>query len=380
MAGFEHGDPGQNPAAFLALDLEGAQRRQINGGQISPSRARALEREIGPAINVRLASQQQMPAVNLFVRGCAEMRRINQQASRSSMVRRFVGAPSARYVRSIDRPSAPVVAATDYPLPFGALGLRGNVCFAGVAIASFHLAQEVSFCVPLLVVFFIALSQLARQASTRITVYLGCVVGLCIYGPQLAFFWSIFHQGAIVLWLVLAAWLALYLVLQRIAWLRLGPLWGTLSAPVLWTALEYFRSELYFLRFSWLSAGYLLPSVSRWTGMYGAGFALMLVSALAVVAWTRPRWRFAAAVVAASAVCLAFLPRGGDDGESSLKVAGAQLEEASDATILRTLDELDAKYPGTPLFVLSEYSFASAIPPEIKAWCARHQRWLGRGR
>jgi apolipoprotein N-acyltransferase len=28
------------------------------------------------------------------------------------------------------------------------------------------------------------------------------------------------------------------------------------------------------------------------------------------------------------------------------------------------------------LFVLSEYSFASPIPAEVKAWCARHSRWL----
>ena len=264
----------------------------------------------------------------------------------------------------------------DASLTFHPLSPRANAWWMLCAVACFHLAQEMSFCVPLLVVFFISLLQLARQASARVTIYLGLVVGLCVYGPPLFFFWSIFHQGALVLWLILGSWLALYLLLQRMAWLRSGPLWGTMSAPVLWMALEYFRSELYFLRFSWLSAGYSLPTLSRWTGLYGVGFALMLVSALGVVAWTRPRWRLATIIVSAMIVPLSFIPRYTPSAPSLLKIAGVQREEASDATVLRALDELDVKYPDTPLFVLSEYSFDSPVPPEIKAWCAQHRRWL----
>ncbi len=29
--------------------------------------------------------------------------------------------------------------------------------------------------------------------------------------------------------------------------------------PIIWTGLEYFRSELYYLKFSWLNIGYALP-------------------------------------------------------------------------------------------------------------------------
>ena len=56
-----------------------------------------------------------------------------------------------------------------------------------------------------------------------------------------------------------------------------------LLAPFLWTGLEYFRSELYYLRFSWLNPGYAfswsngLPRVT-WLGVYGIGFALMAAS------------------------------------------------------------------------------------------------------
>lgn len=79
----------------------------------------------------------------------------------------------------------------------------------------------------------------------------------------------------------------MYLLLQRFAWQRLGPIWGTFAAPVCWTGPEYFRSELYPLRFSWLNAGYLSPALSHWAGMYGAGFILMLAVAFLWLGWTR---------------------------------------------------------------------------------------------
>jgi hypothetical protein len=62
------------------------------------------------------------------------------------------------------------------------------------------------------------------------------------------FFWNIFGFGALGLWLVLATWLSVYLVLQRFALLKLGPVLGAVAAPFLWTGVEYFRSELYYLR------------------------------------------------------------------------------------------------------------------------------------
>ena len=43
----------------------------------------------------------------------------------------------------------------------------------------------------------------------------GLGVGLCVYGPQLAFFWKIFGPSAVALWLILACWLGLFLVLLR---------------------------------------------------------------------------------------------------------------------------------------------------------------------
>lgn len=62
-----------------------------------------------------------------------------------------------------------------------------------------------------------------------------------------------------------------------------------------------------------------------------------------------------------------------------LAIAGVQLEESSTPEILRALDGLYAAHPDVPLLVLSEYTFAAPVPPEIRAWCAGHRRWLVAG-
>ena len=264
---------------------------------------------------------------------------------------------------------------TPTPTP---LNPRAAAGWALGAVASFHLAYEVPFCAPFMLVFLLGALQLARATDARRALYLGWAVGLGVYAPQLFFFWSIFHQAAIVLWLILASWLAFYLLLQRFAWRRLGLVGGTLAAPWLWTGLEYFRSELYPLRFSWLNAGYLSPSLGRWTGMYGVGFVLMLLAALLSLAWTRRAWRPAAAAGVAGTLLLCVFPPGPwtHARPPLLNVAGVQFEEGAEPVMLKALDDLYTKHPETSLFVLSEYAFPSAVPPEFRAWCARRQRWL----
>ena len=86
-------------------------------------------------------------------------------------------------------------------------------------------------------------------------------VGLGIYGPQLAFFRGIFGPAAIVLWLVLAFWLGVFVVILHQVQRRWGTRWAVALAPMGWLGLEFFRSELYYLRFAWVTAGLTaLPS------------------------------------------------------------------------------------------------------------------------
>ena len=82
------------------------------------------------------------------------------------------------------------------------------------------------------------------------------------------FFWSIFGAGAVALWLILAFWIGLFVLLAHVALNRLGARRAALLLPFLWTGLEYFRSELYYLRFSWLSVGFAFADLPGVPGRY----------------------------------------------------------------------------------------------------------------
>src|SRR5262245_28235345 len=98
-------------------------------------------------------------------------------------------------------------------LPFRPLTMRGLLVWGFAAIATFHVAYELF--PPLIFVFLLCMYRLGHTASRPPAMYSGWLLGLAIYGPQLAFFWNIFGVGALGLWLVLATWLSVYLVLQR---------------------------------------------------------------------------------------------------------------------------------------------------------------------
>ena len=61
--------------------------------------------------------------------------------------------------------------------------------------------------------YVICLVQLARLRTTRQSFYTRLAVGFACFVPQLECFWRIFGAFAIVLWLILAFWIALFLAL-----------------------------------------------------------------------------------------------------------------------------------------------------------------------
>jgi apolipoprotein N-acyltransferase len=265
---------------------------------------------------------------------------------------------------------------------FQPLTAKGLILWGSGAVVSFHGAYE--FFAPLMLVFLVCMYRVGHVASRPQAMYSGWVIGLAIYGPQLAFFWNIFGFGAIGLWLILATWLSVYLVLQRFALLKLGPVFGAIVAPFLWTGVEYFRSELYYLRFSWLNVGYSFAPLPQhglipWFGMYGIGFVLMgFASHFPFANRASPRrkciWTLGLATLVLTGIFLDVT--GKVSGQQQLKVAGVQLEFADEETVLAELDKLEAKFPGVPLYVLSEYSFDGPVPERIRAWCATNGKYL----
>ena len=276
-------------------------------------------------------------------------------------------------------------------LPAGAhlqrpLSLPQALLWALGAVICFHLAYSSPILSYFVLGYLLCLVQLARLATGRQAFYVGLAVGLFAVAPQLYCFWVIFGRSAIVLWLILAFWIGLFVSLARLCLLAFGPLRGALLVPLIWTGLEYFRSELYYLRFSWLNVGYALSGspvspLFHWLGTYGTGFLAM--AAAVTVSLLRPkRAALFAFRLTLLVIVLLFLHAYFNFNKSqnttgkSVLVAGVQLEFPTDAEVLIALDKLLVSDPATELLVLSEYTFDGPVPEKIRNWCREHQRYL----
>lgn len=260
------------------------------------------------------------------------------------------------------------------------------LAYGGGGVTAFHLAHSVAALSFLMVVFLFCVAQLARVASARAAFYTGLATGLALYGPQLGFFWTIFGAGAVALWLVLAFWIGLFVWGAHLCWRRLSALAFLACLPVLWTACEYFRSELYYLRFSWLSVGYAFaesPMLVGRLGAFGWSFALMLLAAMCQMLLLQAPRKVASTLALLVPAGLGMLVNGARWGEpppsaegSAVQVAGVQLEFPGDTEALHALDRLVATHPQADLLVLSEYTFDGPVPDAVKNWCRKRQRYL----
>ncbi len=245
--------------------------------------------------------------------------------------------------------------------------------------------------------YLICLVQLARLRTTRQCFYTGLAVGLACFAPQLDCFWRIFGAAAIALWLVLAFWIGVFLVFGHHALARLGSKWGALLVPFLWTGLEYFRSELYYLKFSWLNVGYafaepaLMPLISM--GMYGVGFLIAIIAVaipatLQIVFRDRGLLKLLGVLAIILIYAAILLPGGGRMIiPSDLVMAAVQMEFPTPNDIRRSLDKvLDAPtniqwrfaraVTNVDLIVLSEYTLDGEPTAALKDWCRQNQKFL----
>jgi hypothetical protein len=190
------------------------------------------------------------------------------------------------------------------------LTLTATLLYGAGAVASFHLAYHRAALALMLLLHFYCLASLARAGTWRRAFYPGLAVGAGVYAPPLEFFHTIFGWTAVVLWLVLAFWHGLFLAMARGCRTRFGPAWAAILLPFLWTGAEYFRSEVYHLRFSWLSAGFafadsMLSEPFRALGVYGIGFLLMALVAGVLLADRRQSLAVAGMALAAGLLLLA---------------------------------------------------------------------------
>lgn len=265
-----------------------------------------------------------------------------------------------------------------------------HLAWAAGAVASFHTAFLSHILAPVILLFPVCLIALTGMRNARHAFRWGVGIGLAVYPPHLAFFWGIFKFAAAALWMVLPIWLGVFLALATLARTRLGFPRALLLIPFLWTGVEFFRSELYPLKFSWLNVGYLF-SAEPWNsplhllGMYGAGFlAVALASAVFLPGRIIGRW----IILVLSLGLLGGMPWNSLNGihrnqagpaSREIKMAGVQLEFPSESTVLRCLNLLLLENPGVDVLVLSEYTFDGPVPERVKEWCRVNRRHLVAG-
>ena len=154
------------------------------------------------------------------------------------------------------------------------LGIRDAVLLCLGAGVAFQLAYTYAACGFLIAVYLGCLFQLTRLKTARQASYFGLAAGMLAFAPQLGFFWTIFGPAAIALWCVCGFWIGMFVVVGRACRINFGRSWSALLIPFLWIGFEYFRSELYYLRFSWLNAGYVFANDLQWLPMKYLGMSM----------------------------------------------------------------------------------------------------------
>ena len=260
-----------------------------------------------------------------------------------------------------------------------ALSAKSQFAFVLIAAAAFHSAFAHRQLAPLILVYLGCLIELTRAETPRGAFYFGLALGFLVFAPKLAFFYNIFGPAAVPLWLVLAFWHALFLSLGQHARNRLSPPVAVLLLPIFWTGLEYFRSELYPLKFSWLAPAFALGpnAATHVLGSYGTTFVLVFVCAALTFAASKRRVICSVLTIIALSLLLQIPPP--TDTESSAKtvrIAGMQLEFPVELEVPAKLDLLKQKHPDADIYVLSEYTFDGPIPKCVRAWCKRNSAYL----
>ncbi len=264
----------------------------------------------------------------------------------------------------------------------GDLSLGRAIGGAVVSIAAFWLANADWRAVVLVWVCALSLFLLTFMREGRSAFYIGLLAGLGMFVPPLAFFWRLFGPAAIALWLVLAFWMGLFVFLGARCRACYGKVGSAILIPFLWLGIEFFRSELYFLKFSWVSLGSVFSESAfsifyPYLGVYGVGFLLLLLAGgLSLLPF-----KIGSVVGGGLFLLLGIFSWSGkllkaDGLRDGVRVGGIQLEFPMPMQVKEALERFIADVPDLDLVVLSEYTLEGLPPGWLRDWCRRYKKYI----
>jgi apolipoprotein N-acyltransferase len=257
-----------------------------------------------------------------------------------------------------------------------------RICAALIALGAvtFHMAFAHPVLSPLIVIYLGCLVEITRAKSGRLAFYSGLVFGLCVFVPKLGFFYTIFNFAAVPLWLILALWHALFVLLGRRARGQFKTSYVLVRIENIRARSRILEGEIYPLKFSWMAAGYafarhpnILLSIA---GVYGSSFILMLLAAVISRSHGKRRLLTSAVALAALALITQLPPSTKSETNRPVKLAGIQLEFPVELEVPGKLDSLLKQFPDADILVLSEYTFDGPLPPRIRKWCKENRKHL----
>lgn len=223
---------------------------------------------------------------------------------------------------------------------------------------------------PILLPFGIALLLWMLEGTTpRIAGYLGLLTGFVFFACTLIWLKNMFGTATVSLWALAAGFPALFaafFIRLRVR-LPMVPLW--LLAGVLWTAEEYFRSELMKPSFGFMGLGYALVNAPLWMiaasviGSYGLTFLIVVIGA--GIAFGGRNARIGLILVW---VLMIFFPRSSQPIKPASPVSVRLVQANSEDD--ESLFDLSRKPSARPIDIIvwPEYSFVSDPTRDTKLW------------
>ena len=179
-----------------------------------------------------------------------------------------------------------------------------------------------------------------------------------LYALTLPWLWTLFDVMAVALWMILGGFLAVFAYFTRVGAEQWGHGFGfAVASAFLWTGIEYFRGEVFVLRFPWITPGTALPPgwLTPLVGTYGVTFVVVFASSLIARPNSSRSCRWAALLTVGALAASVLVPRDASEraGTSAVRIAAVQIEGGA---FQHHLDQSKSVSGGADIFVWPEHS------------------------